>query len=370
MIEGFALVSHRVVHPDAARLLCLGLGIAEGHERRIVAGRVAGGVVDPANIIKRDAVGLVLPPEPQLQPPGLAGDVDAVTDVALARHEQLAAVVEKLADKIGAKVFTTVAAGQPHVGRGDVAARRGPALRRPRGGDPALAEASGRPVFRHRPDPRDQRVGKILKHLDSERKGLKIDRLTSRPGGQQPARNGRHRLGLSLPAGRRHGQFHLVGAASHRRGLPLDQVHPLLDLPITKGKLAEHQQADGNVDQHIASTNPENHHQAGQEHQRGDARLNQLPHDPQARLVHSPRLTAEEHARRPHAAGHGRRHQRQPHQLPLARPGRRGQGHGREHRARLHQPPDGVVGNRWLALQAVGLMAGEDHEQGQQSANQ
>ena len=68
LVEGLAAVSHRVVHPDAAILLCLRGDVGERHVGGEVARRFAGAVVDPPHVGEGDGVGLVLPAIPQLQP--------------------------------------------------------------------------------------------------------------------------------------------------------------------------------------------------------------------------------------------------------------------------------------------------------------
>ena len=122
------------------------------------------------------------------------------------------------------------------------------------------------------------------------------------------------------------------------------------------------------MDQHVAAADAEHHHEAGEQHHRGDARLDQLPHDPQPGIVHPPRLAAGDREGHGRSHGHRRRPERAGHEPSAGQP-RSGSEPAREHRtAHLHHPPHRVVVHGGASLEAVGAMAGEDHARRQQAA--
>ena len=124
------------------------------------------------------------------------------------------------------------------------------------------------------------------------------------------------------------------------------------------------------MDQHVAPSGSKYHHQARQQDERGHARLDQLPHDPEAGLVHSPGLASDDGHQRDdrndyrrqtgHPAGQagagGRRGDREP--------------RGQQGSARLHEPPDHVVVEGGAALQPVSLMAAKNHRHRDQPPQQ
>ena len=369
LIEGFSPVADRVVHPDAALLLGLRRAVGEGHVRRIVAGRLAGRVVDPPHVVEPHAVGLQGPAKPQGEPPRHASDLDGIALVGGSGHEDPPLVVEELRDEVRAEVATRAPLDELHVGRGDVGLRGGAPFRRPTRREPLPPQACGGGIGGHRAHADDAGVGEVGDHANIKRQRFDRDRLAVNAGSEESARDGGYPIvgGIGRVDDR---EFRLVGAVGDAGGLSFDERDPLLDLPIAEGKLADHQEADGHVDQHVAAADPEHHHQADEEHDRGHARLDQLPHDAEPRIVHPPGVATEQ--REAHDGGH--RHRPAPqasgHQPLTAVPGGRGQPYGEHGPAALHHPPHGVVVDRRPALEAVGAVAGENHADRQQGSEQ
>ena len=106
LVERFAAIPNRIVHPDAALLFCLGHRVGEGHIRGIVTRCVARGVIKFANIVERYGIWFVFPTKPQLQPPRLGGNVDRIALVGSGTHEELGLIVEELSDQECAKIAT------------------------------------------------------------------------------------------------------------------------------------------------------------------------------------------------------------------------------------------------------------------------
>ena len=124
------------------------------------------------------------------------------------------------------------------------------------------------------------------------------------------------------------------------------------------------------MDQDVAAADAKHHHQPREQHEGRDARLDQLPHDPQTRLVQSPRLAAEECERDDASHGRCRSPETACHELAAAPCGGKSQSGRQQGSAPLHHSPDGLVVDGRSALQAVGAMTGEDHGEGEQATKQ
>ena len=150
LVEGFAAVPHRIVHPDAAVLLRLCGGVGERHVGGVVTGRLAGTVVNPPDVGERDGVGLVFPAIPQLQLEWRAVDAGRIDLVAAAAHEDLRLVVHELTDEERAHVGAGCAVSQLYISRSDVCLGACAPLGSLVGCQPTLAESRRRQVGRDR----------------------------------------------------------------------------------------------------------------------------------------------------------------------------------------------------------------------------
>ena len=269
---------------------------------------------------------------------------------------------------MGAEVTARLPLNKLDVGRSDIGLRRRAPLGRPPAGEPFPAQAGRGRVGGDWPHRHHLGIGEEVNNPDLKGKAVDCERFAAGSSLEQPPGDDRHLV--VVRAAIDHRQFCLVGPAGHVRGSSLDDRHSLLDLPVAEHELPDHEQTHCQVDEHVAPADPKHHHKPSQKHERRHARLDKLPHDPQARLVHLPVGPAKD--REPCTSRHngcGRAGD------PAGHPGVGGergrcQATGHQQAAGLHHPPDNQVIEWGAALQAVAMMAGEDDRQRDEPAEE